>query len=319
MAVFTRQAPAVNSIVVGPISALARQSKTWSPELLAGVLWRGLTHLGSHRKVVQLLQLEPYAEAARNNPRFGFKYLTHDYLAQGLTTAQCAAGFLHHYRRLHSALPERLLRDTLSGNTTIHEIRTEHNQFAISMGLSRDFDKEGELSLNFHVDGEVAFLMACTIVPGEIVHSPASEVVLISRVQGMKGSYPGIHLATKALHDVSPGASLLAALQGIAIALGIENIAAVSAARQSSFNAQTSAELKQGYDEFFVGAGLPQNERGFFLSPVPIQLKPMSQVKKGHKIRTKEKRAYKERIQTACMRFMQNANSSLSPETSFEL
>jgi uncharacterized protein VirK/YbjX len=309
MAVATRQAPGTNRLVIGPLSALARQRKTWSPELLAGVLWRGITHLGAHRKVLQLLKLPAYSEAARNNPRFGFKYLTHDYLVKGLTTSQCAACFLSHYARLHTAVPDRLLCEILRGNATIHEIERDDHRFSISIGLSRDFDKEGELSLNLHLDGEIAFLIAFTIVPGSTVDAQDPEILLISRVQGMKGSYPGIQLATKTLYDVAPAATLLAALQGIAIAFGIASIAAVTASRQTSFNAETSAELTQGYDEFFLAAGLSRTPQGFFLSPVPIPQKPMSQIKKGHKIRTKEKRAFKETVQTACADFFITAAS----------
>jgi hypothetical protein len=296
MALEAHQATTENSVLLGPLSALARQRKTWAPELLAGVVWRGLTNFGAHRQVLRLLKLPSLAEAARNNPRFAFKYLTHDYLVRGLTTAQRASCFLHHYRCLHAALSDLFLRQTLLGETLLHEINTDSNRFAVTMGLSRDFDKEGELSLNLHVDGEIVFLLAFTIVPGAVVESEASEVLLISRLQGMKGAYRQVHLATRALHNVAPGALLLSVLQGIALAFGIGQIAAVTAVRQSSYTADSAAVFKQAYDEFFIGLGIPETAAGFFLTPVPVEPKPLAQVKKGHKIRTKEKRAFKQQI-----------------------
>jgi uncharacterized protein VirK/YbjX len=202
------------------------------------------------------------------------------------------------------------LRQTLREMIVLHEIHADGSRFTVTMGLSRDFDKEGEFSLNLHVDGEVVFLLAFTIVPGAIVNSAAAEVLLISRLQGMKGSYRLIQLATKALHNVAPDALLLSCLQGIAIAFGIGAIAGVSAARQSSCTKDSAAAFRHGYDRFFQGVGMPETPSGFFLTPVPIEAKPLTDIKKGHKIRTREKRAFKESIQLACTNFF----ASLQPD-----
>ena len=308
-------ATAANDRFLRPLPPLARQKKTWAPALLAGVAWRGLTNFGAHRKVLQLLKLPLLAEAARDNPRFAYKYLTHDYLARGLTTAQRASCFLHHYRRMHAALPDRTLRQTLRELIALHEIHADGNRFTVTMGLSRDFDKEGEFSLNLHVESEVVFLLAFTIVPGSIVNSEAAEVILISRMQGMKGSYHLIHLATKALRNVAPDALLLSCLQGIAIAFGIGEIAGVSAARQSSCTKDTAAAFAQAYDRFFQGVGMVETPCGFFLTPVPIEAKPLADIKKGHKIRTREKRAFKQSIQLACTNFFAQNTQEPRPLT----
>lgn len=313
MPAIASQARIPNDLLIGPLSALARERKTWSPELLAGVVWRGLTHLGLHRRVMQLLRVSPFAETVRATPRFAFKYLTHDYLARGLTTRQRALCFLHHYRRLLVTVPEQPLRHALLRSLPIYEIDGYDHRFTLTMSLSKDFDKEGELSLFLHVDGEVVFLLAFTIVPGSAIHSDAAEAVFISRVQGMKGSYRGIQLATKTLHDVAPVATLLAALEGFAMAFGIDEIVAVSALRQSSYSAATAGELQQGYDEFFQQAGLIPSPDGLLKATIPIPLKPLSQVKKGHKIRTKEKRAFKQKIQSACASYFTRLKDGSAP------
>jgi len=304
MEVNADQAAAANNEFLRPLPEHARHKKTWAPNLLAGVVWRGLANFGAHRKVRQLLRLSPFAEATRSNPRFALKYLTHDYLARGLTTAQRASCFLHHYRRMHAALSEAALRQILHEFIAIHEINAGGSRFTVTMCLSRDFDKEGEFSLNLHVDSEIVFLLAFTIVPGDVVKSAASEVLLVSRLQGMKGSYELIQLATKALHNVAPDAFLFAALQGVADAFGIREIAAVSAVRQSSYTEDSVVEFRQAYDRFLSGLGIPQTADGFFLTPVPVEGRPLASIKRGHKIRTKEKRAFKRQIQLACADFL---------------
>ena len=300
----TVEVTATGNTLLGPIAALARQRKTWSPQLLAGVVWRGLGNLGAHRRVVRLLKSPVLAETARNTPRFAFKYLTHDYLARGLSTEQRAGCFLHHYRRLQATFPESFLRQVLLRNIQLHAIELDDHRFAVTLCLSRDYDKEGEMSLNFSMDGGEIFLMTFTIVPGEVVHSEAREVLLISRVQGMKGVYRQVHQSTKILYEVAPDAILLAALQGIALACGIGEVAAVTAARQSSYTQESADEFCQAYDRFFQGLDIPQSADGFFRTPVPIDAKPLTQIKRGHKIRTKIKRAFKQSVQQACAEFI---------------
>ena len=97
---------------------------------------------------------------------------------------------------------------------------------------------------------------------------------------------------------------LLAALQGIADALGIIEIASVTAARQSAYGEESVGGFEQAYNDLFLGLGLLPTEAGFFRAPIPLEGKPLSSVKKGHKLRTKQKRAFKHSVQSACASFL---------------
>jgi uncharacterized protein VirK/YbjX len=300
--------------LLGPISALAREKKTWSPGLLPGVLWRGVTNLATFYRVLQLIKLHPFSEAARLHPRFAFKYLTHDYLARDFSVPKRAACFIHHYKRLQSTLPDRLLRQTLQGDVTLHESVRGCNRFGFSMGLSRVWDKEGELSLNLLLNDVVFSLLAFTIVPGWVVDSDAEEIVLITRVQGLKGCQPQIKLAQDAFASASPRVLLLAALQGIADAFGIVEIAGVSAINQSSYSEESAASLGRNYDSFFAEVGMTRRTTGFFASPVPIEAKPLGLIKRGNKPKVKLQRALKLQIQQACAAFFEDFAQAPTPE-----
>jgi uncharacterized protein VirK/YbjX len=269
-------------------------------------MWRGFTHIRTHREVLRfLLRFPPFTEFVFSNPSFAFKYLTQNYLVRGFTIAERAACFLYHYNRLHSALPDNLLRRTLQEEVTIHEIPEGANRFVLTMDASRPSFKEGELSLHLRVDGEIVFVLSFTIVPGWVVKSQAAEILLISRLQGVKGAYSPIIDATRTLHDVAPGALLFAALQGFADALGIGEIAAVSGVRQSYFSEDDAAVFKEAYDDFFAELGIPKSAAGFYCIPLPLQEKSLTFVKHGHKIRTREKRAFKQQIQLGCAGFFE--------------
>jgi hypothetical protein len=206
---------------------------------------------------------------------------------------------------MHAVLPEGMLREILLADVTVHEIVEADHRFALTIGLTRtrDCDKEGEWSINLLVDGEIVFVLSFTIVPGWTIKATAPEVVLISRLQGISGRYSQIKLATRTLVDVAPGALLLAALQGIAMALGIGELASVSATDQTLYCKEHDAVFRSAYDEFFAELGIAKNSAGFFLSSVPIAEKPMSLIKQGHKLRTRAKRAFKREIMWAGAEF----------------
>lgn len=311
----TRSLPA-NSKLPARLPAAAQQKNAWSPILLGSVLWRGFTHLKTHREVLRLLlRFPPLTEIVFSNPSFACKYLTQNYLVRGFTVAERAACFLYHYKRLLSALPDSLLRRTLQEDVAIHEIPEGANRFVVTMGMSRPSFMEGELSLHLRVDGVIVYVISFTIVPGWVVKSQAEEILLITRLQGVKGAYPPISYATKTLHEVAPNALLFAALQGIAHAFGIGKIAAVSGVRQSYYSEDDATAFKEAYDDFFTELGIPKSAAGFFRVPLPLQEKPLTFIKHGHKIRTREKRAFKQQIQLACAGFFEK----FAPDASHKL
>jgi hypothetical protein len=232
------------------------------------------------------------------NPRFPLKYSGLDYLARGLTVEQQAACFIHHYRRVHDVLPEGVLVKVLLEDFLLDEIHEGDDRFSVTMGLSRPWDDEGEFSLNFEVNGDVVFILSFTIIPGWVVQSEAQEVVLVSRLQGVKGCYDEIQRATRTLYDVAPPALLFAALCGVAEAFGIKAMAGITAAMKPEFHFYEgeAAHIQQAYDGFFTDLGATQSRANFYLGPMPPLEKPMASIKQGHKIRTRKKRAFKREI-----------------------
>ena len=290
-----------NGGLLRPLSVVATQLETWSPARVARASWSVLTNMGAAFRIVQLFRVKVFKDFLHTNPRFLFKCLIRDYLAQGFSVAESMASFLHHYRYLHSYLPSPLLDRTFSSTIPLHEGKQDDTHYSITLCFSREFEKEGEMSLNLLVDRALVFVLSFTIVPGRVVRSQAADVLLISRLQGVHGYFNQIRRVTKALHDVGPAALLLAALHGFAAALGIGEFAAVSATRRVSYTEELSGLYVSAYDDFFSGLGLVMNDSCFFLSPIPHLDKPLSQIKQGHKLRTREKRAFKRHIaQTVC-------------------
>jgi len=296
--------PTADYAIFRPLLMLARQGKTWTPSLLAGVSWRALTNVCSLKEILRLFKLSPFTEAAQSNPRLPFKFLTHDYLARNLTVAERLSCFSHHHRRMCDVLPDHILLQILHGGATLHTLYQAGRSFTLTIGLPRPpNDKEGELSLDLKMGSETVFNLSCSIIPGWVVKSKAAEVLLITRLQGLRGQYPQIRQATKALCSVSPRAILLAAAQGVAEAFGIVEIAAVCATNQVYYCSELAFSFTNSYDEFFIDLGMAWTAPGFFGSSIPITEKPLEEIKRGHKIRTRKKRLLKLEIQLACAKF----------------
>jgi uncharacterized protein VirK/YbjX len=279
--------------------------ETWSPSRIARVAFRVLGHLPYQLEILRLLKYPVLAELLPSNPRFAIKFAADDYLARDLSVAERKSCFLHHYGRLLGALPDRMLRRILHRSVSIFEFREGDSFYRVIASLSRPWDKEGELSLTLELNGTGIYVIAFSIVPGSIVHSEAPEVLLISRMQGMKGKYGLIQRATKAMSDVAPASFLLAALQGFAEAFGVGEIVGVSAVRQSAYSEESDEIFRKAYDEFFNTVGAVLGPDNLFRCPVPIPEKRLQDVKRGHKLRTKEKQAFKRDVSDTVLRFFQ--------------
>jgi len=286
-----------------PTQELPISADEISPSRIVRVALRILGNLTHQIEILRFMKPPIFARVLVSNPRFAIKFAADHYLARDLSVAERKASFIHHHSRLHCALRDKVLRLILHRSVCIFEIREGESVYRVMTHLSRPWDKEGELSFDLELDGVGIYVVSFSIVPGSIVKSEAPEVLLISRLQGMKGKYQLIQRATKAMKDVAPVSLLLAALQGFAEAFGITEIVGVSAQRQSGYSEECADILRKAYDNFFHSLGAVLGPENLFSCPVPIPEKPLQDVKRGHKLRTKEKRAFKRDVTDTVHRF----------------
>jgi len=256
-------------------------------------MWAVLTNIHRQFKIFRVMAQPAYERMVLADPRIPFKHLSRNYLARNLTVAERAACLMHHYSYLHERLPSKLLHQALQRDVTMFEVREGGSLYRVAMGLSRTQVREGEFFLNLEVDGMQVYILQFTIVPGWVVKSGAPDVLLVTRLQGMKGCYSQIYQATKVLKEVAPPALLMTALQGVAKACGIYEFAGVCARSQFSHSEYSSSTFNEAYDQFFTQLGMCHSSANYYSCPLPIPEKPVDNVKNGHRSRTRKKRAYK--------------------------
>ncbi|HEX8810366.1 MAG TPA: DUF535 family protein [Terracidiphilus sp.] len=285
-----------------PVTVLGGQLQ-WRSRLLAGILSRATLSHTTRQKIAELFEDPVLAEAVCNHPRLPRKYLAHQYLIRGLPIPVRAACLFHHYERLRSTLPVWLLRQTLLEEITLLDFHEGGLHFAVTMCISGFYDTEGELCLNLVMEGQIIYVIGFSIVPGWVANVPAKDILLIARIQGAKGFLQELSRAARTLRHVGPTQLLMAAVEGMASAFGIEWMASVSSTQQIAYEEKYAESFRRSYDDFFHQHGIPVSESGLFVTPLPLREKSLGEIKRGHKIRTREKRAFRLEIQNACADF----------------
>jgi uncharacterized protein len=267
-----------------------------SPARFARLAWDFANNIGRQSQILSLLGAPVFASVIRQDPIFLFKYLTRDYLARGLSSRARAESFLRHYRRLRDVLPRPVLSGILHSRVVLLEKESDDHVFQVRLGRAHEELKEGELVLALEVDGKPTYILQFTIAPGWVVQSQAPEVFLISRLQGMKGCYSEVRLASKAFYEVAPPALLLAALHGFAQIFGVEEMAGIAASSQLCYSSEDAQMFKAAYDDYWLELGATRTSDSFFACPMPPPEKSLDGIKNGHKSRTRKKREFKRRI-----------------------
>jgi len=268
----------------------------WHPTQWGHFVWGLCSNFSSQIQIFRVFAKPAFFGLLRANPGLPFHYLNRSFLVREITVSQRARSVLHHYKRIHASLPNPTLRQILARGLPVYETCREANSFRVTLSSSGEIYWEGDLSLNLEVNGVAVYILSFSIVPGSVVGVPAKEVLLVARLQGVKGHESEVRLATKSLLEVAPPALLVAALQGIAAALGINLMAGTSAIGQSSYLEKHSSLFQEAYDDFFATLGASKNSTGFFCSPLPLEEKPLLLIPKGHKIRARKKREFKRQV-----------------------
>jgi uncharacterized protein VirK/YbjX len=296
-----------------PFLYMARQKYYWSPQRLGRIMWSIASNLHRHIEILCIFSRPAFKSLVLLDPVFPFRHLSTQLLLPGLTASERSISLLHHYRFFLSRISKSALRRFGRNEIELIEHRKEDATFSVTLGPpEKGALWEGESLLQLRVNRELIYQLGFTIVPGWVMHSDRRDIFFVQRLQGVKGCFDEISKATKAFGDIAPPALLVAVLQGLAAAWGIHEMACISAKSQftSTYNhgEESSALLKQAYDDFFLQLGATRVCNDFFSLPLPLEEKPLDLIGNGHKARTRKKRALRQEIANrACQAIREHA------------
>lgn len=257
----------------------------------AALLVNPWTHL-QVAKTFGRREIRPIVDAA---PWVMFKYLT-DYLKTDLSRKERASILVHHYTLLSNRAHEQFFRTITDGRLELWQAFVGDHAYRIVLTFPRTTHAEGDLALVFRADATDLYTLSFTFGPGSIANLSATNVMYIARVQGKGGALDQIRNATKDCLDISPPALLLAAAEGIATELKLEDMIGISARTQLSADKSRPGGLVTAYDEFWIALGGQRLKGDMYHLTVPLAEKPLGSIRRCHRSRVRRKRAFKKRV-----------------------
>ena len=184
-----------------------------------------------HLKLVRTLDRSGARSLLRRYPHYANKYF-HLYLLKQLhrRTRRNILAFHHRYLSQHTTAS--VYDAVFNDRPTLWTKVIGGARYSISLSFDHDGHAEGDLSLLFEKDDIPIYEMSFAIVPGQLIGSTSSKVLLVARMQGKRNKIEAIRAATLACHRIAPPHLLIAALKPIAAVLEIDTILGVTNKQQ---------------------------------------------------------------------------------------
>lgn len=276
----------------GPIASVRKLS------LIAGTDNAWLSGFIGHWKVVRVMSHPTTRVLARQQPQLLYRYVSEN-LATSFTK-ECRRDILiNHYRFLTERVRRSFFEDLLGEPQVLWNTDIDGVRFSIRIAFTGEHNFDGDLLLTFCRQDAVLYQLAFTIVPGLVLGFEDSQVLFVARIQGARGERLVIREASRACQDVSLPQMLLAATCGLSEALGLKVIAGID-----NGEALGTANIQYDYGDFWQAVG-GEKCGGFYRLALPLMEKPLAEIERSHRRRTRLKRQFKAEIVLAVKeRFM---------------
>jgi uncharacterized protein VirK/YbjX len=262
------------------------------------------THLDRQLAVRDAVGRPMFASIRARQPQLGRKYLNRLHLATGLTSGERAAVMIHHYDVLATRLSPATLAAILDGGVCLWSRPSDAGHHRVDLIFSHPTDNEGELTLDYTLDGVVVSVCSFSFAPGSLVGVADGTIIAVTRVQGIRAARDRLRAAMSAVCGVSPAMIFVAVLTGIAERLGISTIAGIAASAQTARGTASETTLAAVYDNFFESIGGVRATPVFYRIALPRPEMPFAEVKRSNRARTRAQREIRTGIaRAACLAF----------------
>ena len=206
----------------------------------------------------------------------------------------------YHYSFLKNNLSNFFLKQISTARTLIWVRHKDEHNLMIWLVIAPTTDLEGELSLYFQVNGTDIYILSFVVVSTDLckynLEKPA-PAILVCRLQGFKGQAEKVKDSTVSMGNISPGLILMDALEGLALAWGIEHVFGICAEFQIyNKTAKHQADFVAAYDHFWEAIEGKQLDSKYFYLNCPLPVKPIEKIKENHRTRVKARRAYRREV-----------------------
>lgn len=258
--------------------------------------WRILKlipYIPHHFKLYNAINASGFTFINKDFSKIPYKYLgKHLSYSMGLSSRYTA--LRHHYEFVGSCFKNKMAPTIIHNSLVLCTWGPPKQQVAIQLRIATTTMYEGELVLYYTYNNQHLYFLTFSIIPGHMFGFNDENIVFIGGNQGSKNCFHLIRCTTKENFDISPQTILITCLKAIATSMGIIKIIGISANNQVSIGRNNNSHDHLGnYDELWLASGGNQISDGNFLIPTHLHEKPISIIKRGHRIRTRKKRDFK--------------------------
>lgn len=268
----------------------------------AACIARSLRVLLFRRAHLELLGMDVYRNYVTQVHDDVFHHVSHrNYLAKGLSLRQRVRCVLTHYRfedaTFDAAYKHAVYRD---GGLVLWRHDGDGVQVEVRLGMAQRLNAEGDLTLSLLAGGECMHRLSFSWVDerfaGIAELGGPSMLPFVARNQGPRADAPdAVDAFRRAFpHNsplvTTPGFFCFAALQGIAQALGMDQVMAVKSAWHCAYAPADEKHFANAYDGFWRilgGSELPGRAWHIVL---PFSMKPLADIPSKHRKRAAVRR-----------------------------
>jgi uncharacterized protein VirK/YbjX len=243
-----------------------------------------------------------------------------------MSLRQRVRSVLTHYRfeesTFDAAYKRAVYRD---GGLVLWQHRDEARgwRFAIRLEMAPRLSAEGDLTVAMIATGDAGgaddtrgadsaclHRLSFSWVDGAFAGLESPVVPFIARNQGHRTNVADAFAAfEQAFPNNSPSFFCFAALRGIAESLGFREIAAVKSAWQCAYTQAEARHFTNAYDGFWETLGGVAMPGSCWRIPLPLQLKPLTEVSAKHRKRAAMRREHWQAIGEAAQRALRPVTS----------
>lgn len=242
----------------------------------------------------RLMQAQPQADA--------FFFISHrHFLSRDFDAAARLACVLDHFRFEQARFAPALLATLHGEGLLLWRAVASEGCYEILLRANAATRHEGPLSLVLLHQGQTLHELSFAWVDAARFGPEAGcgAVLFATRNQSLPAGAPAQVRFRTDFPQNSPAYFGLAALNGVARALGQGRIIGVRDTCQIAFEPSYAASFRRSYDDFWLGfGGRPLGRHGFEMA-VPAAVAPLADIKAKHRARARQRREHWRRIATA--------------------
>lgn len=254
---------------------------------------RALLFYRDHRSLCRLHVYRHYVAAPPNDDLF--HHLSHrDYLVRNLGVRQRIRCVLHHYRfeddTFNTTYKYAVYR---TGGLSLWQRSARGSSFAIVLEMASRMNAEGDLTIALQANGKCLHRLSFSWIEGSVAGIDSPVVPFVARNQGRSTDSDQAFAAfEQAFPNNSPSFFCFAAMQGVAQAVGMEQLVAIKSEAHPSYDPGSVKHFANAYDGFWKILGGVELAGPGYLVALPFYRKPLSEMPARHRRRAAIRREY---------------------------